>query len=305
MTAAGIDKKNPLVYIIVLNWNGRDDTLRCLRSLRRVTYSPVKLLVVDNASQDGSVEAIRSEFKEVEIIENERNLLFADGNNRGIRYALERGAAYILLLNNDTYVDPQFLSEMVKVGERDESIAILGPKIYYADSPDTIWFAGGEVSFWRGYTGHKGIRRRDGNLFNIPGEVDYITGCALLIKRQVFQRIGGLDPAYRIYGEDADFCQRAKRSGFRLCYVPSAKIWHSVSSSSGGGMTPYKILNKMQSNFLFFRRYARWYHWFTIPIFVLLGFIRQSFLEVKGGNFRNIYYMVKGFFRTVAGAGIK
>ena len=133
----------PLVYVIVLTCNGKDDTLECLKSLQQVTYSNVRLLLVDNASTDRTVEAVEERFPGVEVISNQSNLRFAGGNNIGIRYALDRGAEYVLLLNNDTVVDGDFLMQLVHAAEKERAIGMVGPKIYYYDDRRRIWFAGG------------------------------------------------------------------------------------------------------------------------------------------------------------------
>lgn len=293
----------PYVYIIVLNWNGLPDTLACLRSLSNIRYENYRVCVVDNASTDASVATIRSEFPQVEIIENERNLRFAEGNNVGIRHALAQGAVYVLLLNNDTTVDPGLLQALVPAAEAETEVGMVGPKIYYFDQPDLIWSAGGEISFWKGKIHHRGLRQKDSEKFDRVAEVDYLTACALLVKRAVIERVGLLDPEYYIYVEDADWCERARRAGFKLLYVPGARVWHKVSASSGGGMTAFKVTNKVRSHFLFFRRYARWYHWFTLPLFVGSGAVWFALKQLLRGNVGILGALRRGFTSAVGGAG--
>src|SRR5436190_7401977 len=136
------DRHAPSVAVIVLNWNGRDDTLACLESLAGLNYDNFQVMVVDNGSTDGSVGAIRPRFPGVEIIETGRNLGFAEGNNVGIRLALDRGMDYVFLLNNDTVVDPSLLSELVAAAERCPEGGIFGAQILYHSDPLKIWFAG-------------------------------------------------------------------------------------------------------------------------------------------------------------------
>ena len=135
----------PLVYIILVNWNGKRDTLECLESLRSISYSNFKILVVDNASNDGSVEAIRQQFQHVEVICNKENLRFAGGNNVGILHALKNSADYVLLLNNDTVVKKNFLSELINIAESDTTIGMTCSKIYYYFDKQLLWFAGGVI----------------------------------------------------------------------------------------------------------------------------------------------------------------
>jgi GT2 family glycosyltransferase len=270
------DKAKPLVWIILVNWNGRDDTLACLASLRKITFRNYNIILVDNASTDGSVNDIRHDFPEVEIIENSKNRRFAAANNQGIERALAAGADLVLLLNNDTEVAPDFLDEMVHALRSHPEIGMAGPKIFYYDDRQRIWFAGGEIDFWKGRTAHRGLRRMDGDEWNVPGETDYITGCCLLVTRNCIEKTGVLDEGYFIYSEDADWCVRARRVGYKCWYVPSAHVWHKISASSGGGLTAFKAYHKVRSNFLFFKRYARWWHWLTIPWCVATGALIET-----------------------------
>ena len=256
----------PLVYIIVLNWNGRDDTMACLNSLQRIDYENYAVVLVDNASHDGTVEAVKKCFPSVKIIINKRNLRFAGGNNVGIEYALKQNADYVLLLNNDTEVKPDFLSELVRFAEADKIIGMVAPKIYYYDIPKMIWFAGGKIEFWKGWVSHVGIREIDNGQRDEAKDMDYLTGCCLLIRRELIEKVGKLDEKYFIYGEDADWCVRTSRAGFRLVYVPSSVIWHKVSSSSGGNLSWFKNWNKLKSQLRLMARYAKWYNWITIPV---------------------------------------
>ncbi len=267
---------NPLVWIIIVNWNGKNDTLACLSSLRRVTYQPRHVVLIDNASSDGSVEAIRANYPEVEVLVNARNERFARANNQGMARALAAGADYVLLLNNDTEVAPDFLEILVRFAHQRLEIGMVGPKIFYSHDRQRLWFAGGEIVFWKGRIAHHGLRQFDGEKWNVPRAVDYITGCALLIKRECIEKIGPLDESYFIYSEDADWCMRARHAGFLCWFVPSSNVWHKISSSSGGGLTAFKAYHKVRSNFLFFKRHARWWHWLTMPWWVAGGL----FLEI-------------------------
>jgi GT2 family glycosyltransferase len=255
----------PLTYVIVLNWNGRQDTLECLASLSYVVQPPMCLLVVDNGSNDGSQEAIRRKYPNVIILETGSNLRYAGGNNAGIRFALEKGAEQIMLLNNDTTVDPAFLGTMSGTLQSSPDTGIVAPKILYSADPGRLWYAGGEISFLTGTMRHRGIREPDDGRFNIPCDTGYASGCCLLAKRSVVERIGLLDESYFMYSEDADWCMRARQAGFRVVYEPRARVWHKVSVSAGGHLSLFKLRNKFVSNLRFFFRYASWYHWLIFP----------------------------------------
>jgi len=270
----------PLVYIIILNWNGKTDTIECLHSLQTISYPNYKIIIVDNASGDGSVQALRSEFPTLEIIENQKNLRFAGGNNIGLRYALEKNAEYVLLLNNDTIVEKNFLFELVHCAENDERVGIAGAKIYYYTEKNKIWYAGGKIAWNIGWISHRGIRETDFNQYYQEEETDYVTGCCMLLRRNLIEEIGLLDEAYFIYGEDADWCMRAKNNGYKLMYVPTAKLYHKVSISSGGNFSWFKNWNKLKSNFRFFFRYAKWYQIALLP-FAMVIKVTISFIHAR------------------------
>jgi GT2 family glycosyltransferase len=273
----------PRVAVIVLTWNGRELTMECLESLRRCAAADVELVVVDNASDDGTADAIREMHGEsVTVIVNDANLGFARGNNVGIEYALGRGTRYILLLNNDTAVAPDLIERLSAPLEADAGVGIATPKILYYTPPDRIWFAGGEVFLARGTARHVGIREIDRGQYDVERDTDYATGCALMARREVFDRVGLLDPAYVAYFEDTDFCMRARRAGWRIRYTPEARVWHKISASTGGQLSRRKASRKLRSSWRFFRRYARPWHWLTIPFFFAFDVIRIVALVASG-----------------------
>ena len=255
----------PRVGIVLVNWNGREVTLACLRSLRAVSYGNAFTVVVDNASADGSVEAIRAAHPDVTVLPQRTNLLFAGGSNEGMRHALAQGADLLLLLNNDTEVAPDFLGYLVERLQHEPGAGAVAPKILYHARPDTLWFAGGEISFWSGTMRHTGIRERDDGRHDRPHDIDYATGCAVLVTRGAVERVGMLDTGYRMYTEDADWSLRIRRAGFRVLYEPRSRVWHKVSVSTGGNLSAYKLKHKFLGNLRFFARHARWYHWLVFP----------------------------------------
>jgi GT2 family glycosyltransferase len=228
----------PSVVVIVLNWNGREDTIACVESLRQVDYSNFVVMVVDNGSIDGSVPAIRERFPSLEIVENGHNLGFAEGNNVGIRLALERGADYVFLLNNDTVAHPSLLHELVSAAERCPEGGVFSAKIFYQAEPTRIWYGGATwdpqrmefrhlVDDSQAHTDARGV-----------AETDYACGCAFLARSSVLRKVGLLDPKFFLIYEESDLCFRARRAGFACYYVPSAVLWHKVSSSFGGSDSP-------------------------------------------------------------------
>lgn len=232
----------PKVVIILLNWNGKEDTIECLESLKHITYRNYELLLVDNGSTDGSVERFNELYPNIDIVINEKNLGYAEGNNVGIRTAMDKGADYILLLNNDTVVDPEFLGELVTAAESDIKIGFVGPKVYYYNyegRKDIINFAGGKLDMLKGITTHIGINEMDGGQYDQIKEVDYIEGSCILAKKEMLNIIGLLDPVYFAYWEDNDWCKRGYAAGYRSFFAPMAKIWHKTSASNIGTMNLY------------------------------------------------------------------
>jgi GT2 family glycosyltransferase len=233
--------QTPRVAIILLNWNQPEHTLACLRSLGELDYPNVAVTVVDNGSTDGSPDLIRAQFPAVTLVENGRNLGFAAGNNVAIEPAVRAGADYVMLLNNDTEVRPDMLRELIAVAESDPEIGIVGPKILYYDQPDLVWSAGGTIDAY-GQPGHVGADGPDDDPSEQPREVDYVTGCAILVKRAVVEAIGGIDERFFIYFEETEWCARARRAGFRILYVPAARMWHKVKPGARGYSRRYLYL---------------------------------------------------------------
>jgi len=225
--------KQPLVYIIILNWNGLNDTLECLESLMLIDYLNYRVIVVDNGSKNNEAGTIKKKFPQIGLIENKVNRGFVIANNQGIREALKNNADYIFLLNNDTVVERDFLTKIVRYAEKNDKTGIIGPLIKYYRS-DKIWFAGGKISVFTGLSILIGKNQDIGDFsMKKPYNADYIAGCALLIKREVIERIGLLDPIYFAYYEEADWCFRAKRAGYEIVLFPTSIIEHKKSASIG------------------------------------------------------------------------
>lgn len=217
------DSRYPKIFIIVLNYNGAQVIGACLNSVFRINYPNFEVVVVDNASTDGSLEMVCRQFSRCHFIKNEENLGFSAGNNLGIRFALERMADGILLLNSDTIVREDFLSRLVEVAESEPMVGILSPVIL--DSKEKIWFSGGRINWWKMGTMHTCDIKS-----TLPYETEFLTGCAMFVRSGVFKKIGLLDEDFFLYWEDTDFSVRAKRAGYRLMMVPEARIIHLEKS---------------------------------------------------------------------------
>jgi len=196
-------------------------------------YQNFKIVLVDNGSTEGSIDLIPVKYNDIVLIKNRENLGYAEGNNVGIRFALTNDADYIWLLNNDTVVDQNALGKMVDVGEKSSECGILGSKIFYFDQPETIWFAGATINWRKAISNHIGQNQKDQEKYNFIREVERVTGCSMLVKREVCERIGLMDENLFLYAEELDWCVRAKMAGYKILYIPDSKVYHKISLSTG------------------------------------------------------------------------
>ncbi len=255
---------SPLVLAVVVNWNRGKDTLECLRSLEQQTYPRMGIIVVDNGSEDGSPESIQRNFPEVELIRLSRNTGFAGGFNRGIERALSQGGDYVLILNNDTVSDRRMVEKLAGTMRPGDGVAF--PKIYYYDDPRRIWSVGARRQFLTLEMTDKATGQVDRGQWEEVQERDYATGCALLVRREVFEKVGLFDERYFAYYEDLDFSFRVKEAGFRMLLVPEARLWHKVALSSGGPDSPQERYLMAKGSVLFFGRHGGgWRRLFIIP----------------------------------------
>jgi GT2 family glycosyltransferase len=225
---------SPKVSIIVLNWNGLEDTIECLESLKKITYPNHEVIVVDNASSGNDVKVLRERYRDyIHIIQNEKNYGFARGNNVGIRYALDKGADFVLLLNNDTVVAPDFLDVMVRVAGSDERIGIVCPKMYRYFQPEQVCFDGGErIHLWWG-TKTSELRPDDERAVV---DTEFAIGTAMLIRRKTLEQIGLLPEEYFFGVEDLDYSLNALRNKFRILVARRATVWHKVACTAAVGI---------------------------------------------------------------------
>ena len=266
----------PKVHIIILNWNGWDDTIECLESLYKINYPNYQVIVVDNASSNESIKKIKdysqglipiespfvdydkfnkpievieilreeavqpidhinkgkaNEFvKKLVLIKNEQNYGFPEGCNIGMKYALKQGSDFILLLNNDTVVDNNFLMELIKVAREFPNDGIFGSKVYFYKNPHKIQAAGGTINWWTGtirvFSGY------DKGQYEKIRSCDFVFGTSFLIRSEVINKISFMDSTFFFGVEEYDYCTRAKRAGFNILYVPKSVIWHKGGASS-------------------------------------------------------------------------
>jgi len=225
-------KMNPRVAIVIVNYNSTEDTIECLQSLKNISYDNAEIIVVDNGSNHDSVEKLQNFNNGFSLLTTETNLGFAGGNNIGIRYAIDHKAGYVLLLNNDTVVGSDFIEPLLDTVLNSNKAGVVGGKIFYYDDPERIWYAGGSLNCFSGRTKHIGKNKTDTGKYDKTREVSFITGCLMLIPREVIENVGMMDEKYFLYFEDADWCYRIRKAGYRLIYSPLARIYHKESATT-------------------------------------------------------------------------
>lgn len=235
----------PKVYVVILNYNGGELLRNCLASLQKVVYPNFSVIVSDNDSKDDSLKMVRENFPESIILENKKNLGFAAGNNVGIRHALENGADYVLLLNQDTEVEPDFLEKIIDAGEENPKIGILSPLIFWKRDSG-IWYSGGRINWLTMKSTHEN-RMVSGT----PFSTGFITGCSMLIKKEVLEKVGMLSENFFLYWEDADYSYQVKMAGFSNLVVPESRIYHFEISGLPSGKKLYWLV---LSGLIFFKR---------------------------------------------------
>ncbi len=281
---------SPEVCVITLNWNRCSDTLEFLASLRQSHYPNQPCIVVDNGSSDGSAQIIAENYPEVEIICNTSNLGFAGGFNVGLRRALTQSVEYVFVVNNDTWLAPNTLSALVLEAE-DPQVGAVAPVIFYATQPDKIWSAGaGRNPLTLDLTDNHNRRR----IFTQPLAVEFISGCAMLIKRRVLEQVGLFDEKFFMYYEDSDYCLRIRQANFKLLVTPQAKLWHKVSVSSEGSDSPTERYWMGYSSVLFFRKHLTWWQWPIILFWRTLSTLRTVGRLSYAGQFQSARAYLRG-----------
>ncbi len=333
-----MNKTNTNVSIILLNWNGWKDTVECLESLRAVKYNNYNVIIVDNGSEDDSIEKIREycegnlriespffeynlenkpinlveffkeeiEKKSLEIkntdknfflLKNMRNYGFADGNNIGIKFAIDHlNSDYVMLLNNDTVVDDNFITAMVTIAESKGKIGVVGPKIYSYDHPQEIQTAGFTIKWSIGEIVSIGHTEKDNGQYDEIKSVDCVSGCSMLVKKELILEMGNFfDHEYFLYYEDMDSCVRTRKLGYDILYVPLSMIWHKTSSTSkkSGDTAGFYTARNV---FIFMKKYAEkdQYRSFLLYYFIYKIWYSIAVNTVYYRNFKAFIPFLKG-----------
>tara|TARA_B110000093_G_scaffold181865_1_gene226919 strand:+ start:78 stop:935 length:858 start_codon:yes stop_codon:yes gene_type:complete len=280
-----IKSTHPKVHLIVLNWNDKELSGKCLSSIEKVSYPNYKVLIVDNNSEDGSVDFFKENFSQYDILALESNLKYAGGNNAAVEYLKPKEEDFLVFINNDTIVSSDFLDHLIEPFLNDANCIITVPKILFAMDINKIWYAGGIVNMWKGKIDHIGIRNFDGPRYSFMMETDYATGCCLCINSADFKKLDYFDTMFNMYCEDVDLSIRAKKMNRKIVYSPKSIILHSVSQSLGENSFK-KIQNKLLGQVKLFWKHASGlqiitltFHW--LLFYLPLGFLKWIYFKLK------------------------
>lgn len=286
----------PKVSIIILNWNGLEDTIECLESLRKNNYTNYEVIVVDNNSTGNDVKIITEKYGDYlqTIIVNNHNLGFSGGNNVGIRAAIDENADVVLLLNNDTVVESDFLTRLVELSKSHPEAGILTPLINYYSKRKIVWFAGGHISKIRSSGFPDGIGKPE-YLYTKNRFCTFASGCCMFIKKEVLEKIGLLDEKYFLYLEDSDFSYRAINEGYKILYVASSKIYHKVSSTTFRTNSLLALYYSTRNRFYFVQKHYGWY----FPVLTILLMIIFPFKLIFMTRRKEVVKILIGAFNDI------
>lgn len=259
------------IAVILVNYNGIKDTIECIESIKESDcYKDITIVVVDNASKNNEAEEIRRKFNDVVAIRSPDNGGFSEGNNFGIRYALDKGAEYITLLNNDTIVDKKMISTLMS---RCQSDVVTAPQMLYYDEPNKTWYGGGRIDYWTGNAKHDYMNQIDSPM--TERTVTFATGCCMMIGATTLHKVGLLDESYFMYCEDTDFCIRLGQQAIKIKFVPTAKLWHKVSSSTGGSDSTFSTYYMTRNRLNYIKKYKKQFHITAYPFTLMSRYIRM------------------------------
>jgi GT2 family glycosyltransferase len=289
-----MDLNQPKVNIVIVNWNGLEDTSELLKSLSKISYSNFFIVIVDNNSANDEAEKLeKSGQAKTHIIKCKENLGFAGGNNIGIKYSLEQKADYILLLNNDTKVNPDFLEILVSKYESTDKAGIVAPRINYFDVPQKIWSDGGYISRLRG-SGFAYSDKLETEVDNSDKSVTFVSGCCMLISRDVSNKVGLFDENYFLYTEDTDLCQRIIKAGYKIFVSPRSKIYHKVSNSSKTRYSALPLYYTTRNRLYFAKKNFSKIYFLTVA-YILSAMILKSIYWFASGKSKNVIAVTKSF----------
>jgi len=281
--------------VVLVNWNSFEFTNQCLLSLGQCDTSVFDIIVVDNGSKDSSGDKIKKEHPEVILIKSETNQGFAGGNNLGIQYAIQHSYKYVMLLNNDTFVEPDFIDVLINYMDENPDVGIIQPKIFFHNNRNLLWNGGSFFNKLITLPYTRGYFRKDKPEYNHIEEVDWVTGCGFLTRTDILKKTGILEEKFFIYFEDVDLSFRIKNAGYRLIYYPKSVIYHiagmsnkSKTKQKEGYVNPVVHHLTQRNKIWFIKRYFKWYY--LVPTFLYHAFYSSAVM---------LYFIVRGRFKKL------
>ena len=277
------------VIIILVNWNGSIDTLECIESLNQSTLSSYRIIVVDNGSTLENLQILKSSSYKFDLIETGKNLGYTGGNNAGITEAIKFNSEYILLLNNDTIVKEDTLLNLSVAADLVPDAGLISPKILFYPEKNLIWSADANFNYFTLMGKMIGYKKKDIDIYNNAKYTDYITGCAMLIRKEVIDRIGMLDDNFFATCEDIDYCLRAKSNGYNIFYAPSSVVYHKEAASSGSYDSPQYTYYTTRGYFLLHNKWAKnFIHLIFSQLYYFLYCLKRVLNFMFNGNLKGI-----------------
>jgi GT2 family glycosyltransferase len=294
--------KLPKVYIIILNFNSYEDTIECIRSLENISYSNYEIIIVDNNSKDNSVQEINKNCPNYKLLVSKENLGYANGNNMGIKFALEQGAEYVCILNNDVIVEPNFLESIIETFNTDDTIGMVGPCVCEYSDRNVIQAMGAYINLYRGLAMGQYERQHYNQIEKKRIDVDYIGGACFIVKAKVIRDIGLIPENYFLFYEETEFCLRARKFGYKLICIHDSKVYHkrSATISKYSGLS-YYFLNK--NRIIFMRRNANIIQKMVFAPYVILEGIGRILLRRE--PYKLFQYYMEGLRADINSIDIK
>jgi len=299
---------HPKVAVILLNWNSFDHSSNCIQSLQLCDYPNFEIILVDNGSMDGSGNLLKAKFPEIILIASPTNEGFAAGNNRGFSYAIENQFTYAMMLNNDVFVEPDFISKLIQYMETHPDTGAIQPKIFFNHDRKKIWNGGSYFLSWLGWTYSKRYMRKAGVLQSQFQQVDWITGCAFLTKTSILKEVGLLKEAFFIYYEDVDLSFRIRSKGYELIYHPDSIIYHIAGSSNKakvkgkeGFSSPFVHYLNSRNHIWFLKMWTKWYQWPSTLVILFLYYLSIMFYFAFRWRINKLKSLLRGILDGMKG----
>jgi GT2 family glycosyltransferase len=288
-------------WAVIVNWNGGEANLSCLRSLLEQGLEPERIVFVDNASTDGSRERVEEQYPEIRVLRNDRNVGYGDGNNRGIEVALAGDAERVFLVNNDVTLPENALAELAAAFDLFPGTGIVGPRVVYKKHPDIVWCAGGLMTWRQNMSTMIGHGRPDRPAYQETREVDYVPGCAMLVRRSVFEKVGLLEGDYFAYHEDVEFCMKAREAGIGIHVIGEVLVFHDAHFSTGGGYNPRRKYMMGVNTVWFLRRHGTPWRWLRFFFFDVLSLPLLWGLRSRRGEGASVRAKARGMLDGARG----